>query len=123
MGLDNGIYIEKLEENEKEFFDIENLGDDICYWRKCWNVRALFMKHFKEDQDSCYYKLTPDILWQVIKDFEWLMKKKNWEVSESHLWGWKEIKKQLRHDYMMMRIIHQWMLRNPDKDVTFYDSY
>ena len=53
MGLDNGIRVKNLPKEYYECFtDIDdstpkNGEVEICYWRKCYNIRDIFLSTFK----------------------------------------------------------------------------
>ena len=38
MGLDNGIEVKKRKDIEFKKDIIDEYGE-VCYWRKCWNIR------------------------------------------------------------------------------------
>ena len=53
MGLDNGIIIKNLPKEDYKYFT--NIIDkittekdevEICYWRKCYNIRHIFLSTF-----------------------------------------------------------------------------
>ena len=64
MGLDNGICIKRNEYSNKikilskyeESYDTRKIYDfDICYWRKCWNVRRDIFQVINAEEDSMYH--------------------------------------------------------------------
>lgn len=73
MGLDNGIILRTRkrisEDNEllkvKGIEQIHDISDDdgffnydICYWRRCWNIRSLLLDNCQKEEDPGYYPMT-----------------------------------------------------------------
>lgn len=130
MGLDNGIIIKGVTRKELPRFihypsdnDYIKNAVEICYWRKCWDLRNAIIHtlFITEDPDKCEYKLT-------IKDVDFIrallvnyLKRPNkWDNS---IWSFDEIKHSLKDQRWNLILLHFWMKRHPDKEVYFYDSY
>lgn len=110
MGLDNGIIIRHITGEE----------EDLCYWRKCWNIRALFFSVVPSQTDEYKYIINKEELLLFYK----LLKKlnrKNWEDS---IWSWEEYKHQLRKQKRAIKkFLKKWETDDTIDEVYFYDSY
>ena len=56
-------------------------GNELCYWRKCWNIRYCFISNIQENVDDYYYLITIDNLPNIIKDLECLLNKNKWQKN------------------------------------------
>ena len=143
MGLDNGIELRSKRElnippelvrvrNNLEYYEHDDYPCvyNICYWRKCWNIRhaigiALKVEDFN---DVGKEKLTiNDVknIWHVIN---YLNCKKVWDETDS-IWSYKEIRGILDDDLLALEWLIQFMhddtraFANQEVYVDFYDSY
>ena len=136
MGLDNGIILytqTPIENIPKELSG--RLGDvcrtelgyeyDICYWRRCRNVRRNIAEVIfgympydcnKEDLDVGDVKE----IYYVIK---YLNKRHIWDqIDNDSMWTYDEIHDQLDDDLLYLEWLIYFMRRNECR-VDFYDSY
>ena len=135
MGLDNSImikrneYSNKIQNVLKPFvmdFDIENKWNfEVCYWRKCWNIRDGIANVIEGICDNDSTRLNID----NIKDIISLLKKynkKNWEVGggwSGSIWTWEEHKKSNKKHIKNLKLLYRLMKKYPELEVYFYDSY
>ena len=157
MGLDNGIKIEfrKLEEGTspkifknitKRLTAFDNDKKDVydlLYWRKCYNIRNLFIDFCNKNSISFQEgDLTYLTLNEAIKFLECLLKhhnKKWWNGSADHemypalfilsssIWEWDDIKKNYKHMYKealkFLKYLKKSKLLGNYYTIYFYDSY
>lgn len=139
MGLDNGLRLHTKDPIDfpKEIADyINSLSVDLrspfpyeyelCYWRKCWNVRCE-IGHALQAQNMEYvakaWLTIADVknIWRAIQQ---LYLKRAWESGES-IWSWSEIKDHLTRDLLILEWLISFMRQHDEKEymVEFYDSY
>lgn len=112
MGLDNGIIIKNKDGSEEE----------ICYWRKCWNVRAEIFDIIGHECEVYEYPLSLDNVVDVyyrLKTFN----RRNWTENEHSIWSWNEAKRGIKEDIHQLKKLIKRMKKEPDIEVYFYDSY
>lgn len=112
------IYIGKL----KRFLSGYE-GNELCYWRKCWNIRSCFISNIKENLDDYYYLITVDNLPNIIKDLECLLNENEWWENGGSIWSYEEYVNTLFIDILNLKILYKYMSENPDVYAYFYDSY
>lgn len=130
MGLDNGLILHSKEKVEfpQELNTISWIYEDgmyryeICYWRKCWNIRRemAYIINAGFDYVAKYGLDIEEIknLWRAIND---LNSKRSWETGDS-FWAYDEIKDHLDRDLLRLEWLIGFM-RNHECQVEFYDSY
>ena len=133
MGLDNGICIKRNEYSNKikilskyaESYDTQKIYDfEICYWRKCWNVRRDIFQVINAEEDSMY-RFNLDIydikeILKVLKSYN----EKNWEYGGyGSIWEWSEHKNVNRKHIKNLKVLIKLMKKYPELEVYFYDSY
>lgn len=134
MGLDNGITLhtyesvpelKKLGVSEQEF-DIDfDFHYEICYWRKCWNIRREVRQILEASPEYCA-KCWLSI--DEIKGIWWALNRlndpKTWASGDS-IWTYEEMQEHLERDLYRLEWLISFM-RTHDSDkymVEFYDSY
>jgi hypothetical protein len=128
MGLDNGICV-KLNDYSYKIRALkrfqESYGFEICYWRKCWNVREDIFTVICAETDSQYHFILDiyDIkeIIKVLKSYN----KKTWIYGGwgGSIWEWSEHKKTNRRHIRNLKRLVRIMKKYPDLEVYFYDSY
>lgn len=98
-------------------------GNELCYWRKCWNIRYCFISNIQENVDDYYYLITIDNLPNIIKDLECLLNKNKWRKNGGSIWLYKEYADALFIDILNLKMLYKYMSENPDVYAYFYDSY
>lgn len=131
MGLDNGIIVTYTEFTKsipwlRKFIISPNIDDyEICYWRKCWNVRNVILRilsqkgHGNDISNELSIKDITKII-HALKSFNY----HNWDDNGSSIWTWEEqkphIKKQIKNLKKLVRLKRK---HNEEIRVYFYDSY
>ena len=113
MGLDNGIIIKNKNGIEKK---------EICYWRKCWNIRRLIFECIDPNEMLFEYSLSLDNLVDIYYALKGL-NKENWNDNGGSIWTWEEIRKGLKRNIKALNKLIKRMKRESDLEVIFYDSY
>ena len=128
MGLDNGIIIKNLPVEDYIYFrDIDVYEEDneveICYWRKCWNVRDAILKILKTEVDNKYI-IKPEDIPAIIRKLEDFLIPSNWEEGNS-IWLYDEIVNDLINDIVNLSMLLLYMKLHPESEIEiyFYDSY
>lgn len=113
MGLDNGIIVKNKNDTKEE----------ICYWRRCWNIRNKIFEIIEKHSNEEYkYSLSLD----NVVDIYYMLKnlnKKNWFDDGSSIWDWEDIKKSIKRNIKALNKLIKRMKKEPDLEVIFYDSY
>lgn len=144
MGLDNGIIlrvkgkidgdcpllsIKGIEEND--WYTEENAKGfhiyDICYWRKCWNIRDILFSSCQDAQDKEEgndYELTiPEL--EDIRDQLYDMICKGPDRWDDSIWDFEDAMNFLPWDIVRISALINY-LKNEGAgraEVYFYDSY
>ena len=131
MGLDNGIEVRRNAHTssipELLQFELDYDKDfEVCYWRKCWNIRDDILWIIGERFGDQYeYVLTKEDIDQIIKLLE-SYNAGNFEDSGSYIWDWDDdeypYSKKIQQDIESLKVLRQLMDKY-ELDVYFYDSY
>lgn len=136
MGLDNGISVRRnspaFERNYKWFSNFEEEWSktheydiDICYWRKCYNIRnAIFDKIESVSDNDISANLTVediDIIIEILAFYD----EDSWENGGrgGSIWEWEVIQPILCKQCAALMELHDLMIADPEIEVYFYDSY
>lgn len=130
MGLDNGICVRGLKRNSligrlfKYPFD-EDYGEapDICYWRKCWNIRgAIFSEIEHKNQYENYRTNLSRMDVKHIREWiKWFLA--NPDEWHGSIWEFSEIEDTLKRDSRNLLILYLLMGVKKGLQPYFYDSY
>lgn len=146
MGLDNGIVIRT--KKTKEMRDIvpwyvsvasgewvDKFNFEVCYWRKCWNIRAgifdiLWKNHHNEWHKSGYDESPKEQMILRIEDVkeiyqllvDYINEDLEWDTSDT-IWELKDYRPYLVQCAMNLIWLVEWMTAHPEDVVEFYDSY
>ena len=136
MGLENGIVLKtknsiiekpswvKFIGNPAEHDD-GSLEYDICYWRKCWNIReAIF--NILEDDDRREWEFELSLNQVVaIRDrlCRFLTEGEDWEELGDSIWSFEEMIPVLTEDILNLSWLIGYMKKDVHAIVYFYDSY
>ena len=131
MGLDNGIEVRRNAHTssipELLQFELDYDKDfEVCYWRKCWNIRDDILWIIGERFGDQYeYVLTKEDIDQIIKLLE-SYNAGNFEDSGSCIWDWDDeeypYSEKVQQDIESLKVLRQLMDKY-ELDVYFYDSY
>jgi hypothetical protein len=136
MGLDNGINVKRTPETNK----IEELkvfsqdwdkdlryNFEVCYWRKCWNIRNdIFCLGIGNDE-SYSNNLTKENIEQIIELLQ-SYNSDNWTDGGSCIWEWEDdedgwsYSEHIKHDIESLKLLRDLMDKY-ELEVYFYDSY
>lgn len=132
MGLDNGICVKNVLRKDLPIFirypfdtDYNKNSVEVCYWRKCWNIRNMFLNQnfFLRKSDECYFKLNIPNIRSMRDIIKYYLKHPNeWNIDNGY-WEFKDYKYILKTQYWNLFWLQIWMMFNMDKEVYFYDSY
>lgn len=124
MGLDNGI---RLGKGRPDYYpcyvkldDRHKNCDDLCYWRKCWNIREDILDIVGEEDEQYEYILTREDVHAIRRALQVYFKYPHW-WSRS-IWTWKEIRRHLFYDVVNLWWLERYMKKH-EVEVYFYDSY
>lgn len=126
MGLDNGINVkatsrwEAIQELDALFPKKYNGNWEVCYWRKCWNVRSdifsvLACPRVINDGEYPIQLEHIDQIIDVLKSYN----EDNWDLS---IWEFEEMKPHLKEQAKKLKKLKKLMEKYP-LSVYFYDSY
>lgn len=135
MGLDNSIEIKRnaytnsipeLRQFELEYDKAYEYDFEICYWRKCWNIRNDILWIIGERLSDKYeYTLDKEDIDQIIKLLE-SYNADNFEDSGGCIWDWDDeeypYSEKIQQDIASLKVLRQLMDKY-ELDVYFYDSY
>lgn len=116
MGLDNYIVARKNNGETDEF--------EICYWRKCWNIRNWVFDIIQPDnRDEMYeFPLTLDNVVDIYYMFK-KIKAKAWDNDGGSIWEYSEMKSCIKNDIKRLKCLIKDMKKDPELCVFFIDSY
>lgn len=141
MGLDNGILLRTKKPlpadcpidlegvREPDIYKGEWFEYEICYWRKCWNIREKMYyilyndgAPVKEFDVNGFLSLSAfKRVWKMLNDFN----EKNWKYPRETIWEWVEFEDHIERDLQVIEWLIQ-LLKDWDTDdyeIEFYDSY
>jgi hypothetical protein len=140
MGLDNGIHLKtknKIDLNDWEItpdyvkiefdeFSTKEYNDgyyyDICYWRKCWNIRHIILNIVGKENDGGIYEIDkPSQIQNIINEIIILLE--NMEEWEQSIWTAKEMIPHLAQDIVNLSWLKKYKVEHPEAKIIFYDSY
>lgn len=134
MGLDNGIdivrnsysnKIKALKRFTSPYDKDKTYPFEVCYWRKCWNVRGDILD-IVGVENECQYQFALDVpmIEEIIKVLKFY-NKKTWEYGgwSGSTWEWFEYKKANRRHICNLKRLVRIMKKYPELEVYFYDSY
>ena len=142
MGLDNGIHLimrQKIDPkddiifNDFEKIDFDEFATneykdgyyyDVCYWRKCWNIRDMIFDALDADKNSLSDTYTidkPSQIQEIIDGlYRFLQNGEDWEDS---IWDFEDMIPQLAQDIVNLSAVKRIMNDYTNVKVEFYDSY
>lgn len=136
MGLDNGWLVKSTERHlTREDLpptihypfenDYNDDGIEIAYARKWWGLRTDLLNNIHWDETTEYeYRInTPEHLLEVIKIVISWKNKKRWNSDSNSFWTYKQVKYTLMDWIFNLTLIYEYMQKNPDIYLVFYDSY
>lgn len=135
MGLDNGIQIKRntstnsipeLKQFELAYDNKHQFDFEICYWRKCYNIRNMIMDVVESarDNDNSDILTTTDIE-KIIHGLQ-SFNSANWQENGGSIWDWDDeeypYSEKIQCDIENLKNL-QTLMEKYDLEVYFYDSY
>ena len=135
MGLDNGIQIKRntstnsipeLKQFELAYDNKHQFDFEICYWRKCYNIRNMIMDVVESarDNDNSDILTTTDIE-KIIRGLQ-SFNSANWQENGGSIWDWDDeeypYSEKIQRDIENLKNL-QTLMEKYDLEVYFYDSY
>lgn len=133
MGLDDGLSAKRNKAFERNYEWFKKFEEpytikygydvDICYWRKCYNIRNKIFDSNMPIYDGGISEILSiediDTLVEILASFT----KQNWDDGMGSIWSWEEIQPHLCEQCAALMELHDLMMSDPDIEVYFYDSY
>lgn len=134
MGLDNGIIYKNIQHKcavgpfiRWAAESIETNEIELCYWRKCWNIRREILAILNAPQDGGEFSINLFQLRQIRKTIlRFLLHPKEWDCNSelnSSIWTYSEIKWRLVRSCVALLWAERRICKDPGSYVIFYDSY
>ena len=138
MGLDNGLIIKtkkKIDEDSMpDYVELSGYSStpdgksweyEICYWRKCWNVRKMIMEILDVPEPGCsVYDVTPKQLVQIRDGiYHFLTDGEQWDESGESIWDFKDMIPTLAQNIVDITWALDYLKEHPYAYMRFYDSY
>lgn len=135
MGLDNGIQIKRntstnsipeLKQFELAYDNKHQFDFEVCYWRKCYNIRNMIMDVVESayDNDNSDILTTTDIE-KIIHGLQ-SFNSANWQENGGSIWDWDDeeypYSEKIQRDIENLKNL-QMLMEKYDLEVYFYDSY
>lgn len=135
MGLDNSIQIKRntstnsipeLKQFELLYDNKHQFDFEICYWRKCYNIRNMIMDVVESarDNDNSDILTTTDIE-KIIHGLQ-SFNSANWQENGGSIWDWDDeeypYSEKIQRDIENLKNL-QTLMEKYDLEVYFYDSY
>ena len=135
MGLDNSIQIKRntstnsipeLKQFELSYDNKHQFDFEICYWRKCYNIRNMVMDVVEgaRDNDNSDILTTTDIE-KIIHGLQ-SFNSANWQENGGSIWDWDDeeypYSEKIQRDIENLKKL-QTLMEKYDLEVYFYDSY
>ena len=135
MGLDNSIQIKRntstnsiteLKQFELSYDNKHQFDFEICYWRKCYNIRNMIMDVVESarDNDNSGILTTTDIE-KIIHGLQ-SFNSANWQENGGSIWDWDDeeypYSEKIQRDIENLKNL-QTLMEKYDLEVYFYDSY
>lgn len=135
MGLDNGILIKcKSKEEAQSIIDEAsthlnslNLYDknvEVCYWRKCWNIRREIISVLHMNKDEVYHTIDLEDIKPIIKRLSKFLDKETWDNDDDgSIWEFEEYRESILWDILNLSWLYYYKMEHPEIEIEFYDSY
>lgn len=134
MGLDMGISVRRscrgFERNYKWFEKFIETWEreygydvDICYWRKCYNIRdaiwgAIEKCHDNSESDTLDVN-DIDTIVEILCAFN----EENWSDGSGSIWEWEVIHPLLCKQTAALMELRELMVEDPEIEIYYYESY
>ena len=133
MGLDNGICV-RLTTATNQIQELKRFNDEwdkeleydfeICYYRKCWNIRYDILDILDSTRDY-EFSINKDQIDKIIELFQ-SYNAENFEDNGSCIWEWDDeewpYSEKIQQDIENLKYLRQLMDKY-ELEVYFYDSW
>lgn len=135
MGLDNGIIIKcKSKEEAQSIIDdaathlnsleLDNTKVEVCYWRKCWNIRREILEVLHSKDDRLVYTIDIEDIKPIIKRLYKFLDKETWENDDDgSIWEFEDYRESILWDILNLSWLYHYKMEHPEIEIYFYDSY
>lgn len=139
MGLENGLvvraksykgdkFLEDFASKYQNFeFDTYDSGYELAYWRKCSNVRNVFMNAFEQIEDGNGGILNIADLYTIKQIMISFLSKRKWNENGGSIWSWEQsLSNTAKIIYLVTELIEDINnvgITDDDIEIEFYDSY
>lgn len=125
MGLDNLITAKGIKEVPWFVKTFNNSDDsiDVCYWRKCWNIRNAIVNKLHIPQDGYCYDLDSEDLIAIAKILIKFSSREYWEQEDDSIWSYEEMKDNINQHIINVIWLATYKENNPEVIIQFIDSY
>lgn len=132
MGLDNGIRIKGMLEEDKK--KIPYYNDDMAeylddgeiepvYWRKCWGLRGVVLSVLHMGQEVYQKGIDPDDIPALIRGLKPFLSRDYWDENADSIWEYDEYFEHFYKNIIFLEWFKEYYKEHPDLKVYFYDSY
>lgn len=135
MGLDNGIEVKRtyytndipeLQRFNQPWDKEHKYNFEVCYFRKCWNIRNMILDVVKGTYDNIISDpLTTYDIDNIIKGLQ-AFNSDNWQDNGGSIWDWDDeeypYSEHIKRDIESLQTLRKLMDKY-DLEVYFYDSY
>ena len=137
MGLDNGIKVKGITKEDRLKYGISipynETDDDICYWRKCWNMTQvdntertkLVYEEVLKDFTSLNGLKVDGIDMNLVDLFylyNLIVNKDEWNDNDC-IWEYKDMVPTILRNILDLDRLIFYLKDHPDAEISFYDSY
>ena len=135
MGLDNGIIIECKSKEEAQSIiddaathlnslDLYQTEVEVCYWRKCWNIRREILEVLHAGDEGGKYTIDIEDIKPIIKRLYKFLDKETWENDDDgSIWEFEEFRESLLWSILNLSWLYYYKIEHPKIEIYFYDSY
>ena len=131
MGLDNGLCIRRNEASMSIYdklkcFESKSAKEyqwdfEVCYWRKCWNIRNLIFGCIGSCENDGEVPIKREDIPNIIEILKSLNSKNCYDYGSS-IWEYEDQKPHIKRQIKNLKKVYKLMGKY-DLEVYFYDSY
>ena len=132
MGLDNGIRVKGIPEEDKKKIPYynESWGDFLkegeiepIYWRKCWGLRREVISVLHMSKDEFKKEIDPEDIPALIRALMPFLSRDYWDRDADSIWEYDEYFQTIYKNLVFLEWLKYYYKEHPDIEVYFYDSY
>lgn len=135
IGLDNGIVIKCKSKEEAQSIideasthlnslDLYQTKVEVCYWRKCWNIRREIISVLHMNRDEVYHAIDLEDIKPIIKRLSKFLDKETWDNDDNgSIWEFEEYRESILWNILNLSWLYYYKIEHPEIEIEFYDSY